>query len=68
MVDKRRSEIRTSTHLDPLALYEALRVGQYPEHHVLDGALLLEDHPGQIQQDLVPLHLQLRLLVEMRIS
>lgn len=38
---------------------------QYPQHHVLNGALLLKHHPGQVQQHLVPLHLQLRPLVQL---
>lgn len=31
-------------------------------------ALLLEDHPSQVQQHLVPLHLQLRPLVKLSVS
>ena len=47
----------------PLALYEGEDVGQDPGHHLLQRALLLEDHPGKVQQHLVPLHLQQRPLV-----
>jgi hypothetical protein len=43
-------------------------VRQYPENDVLDGALLLEYHPGQVEQHLVPLHLQLGLLVEVGVA
>lgn len=39
-----------------------------PEDHVLHGALLLEDHPGKVEEDLIPFHLQLALLVELRVS
>lgn len=53
--------------LHTLALDEALHVRQDSEHHVLNRALLLENHSRQIQQDLIPLHLQLRLFVQLRI-
>lgn len=49
--------------LNSLALNKTLHVSQYPEDHVLDGALLLENHSGQIQQHLVAFHLQLGLFV-----
>jgi len=54
--------------LDPLALDETLHVGEDAEDHVLDGALLLEDHAGQIQEHLVPLDFQLRFLIQLCIS
>lgn len=41
---------------------------QYPEHHVLDRALLLEDHAGQIEQHLVALHLELGLFVQLGVA
>lgn len=47
----------TTTHLHPLTPNQALRVREYPQHHVFDRALLLEDHPRQVQQHLVPFHL-----------
>ena len=34
----------------------------------LQRGLLLEDDPGQVQQHLVPLHLQLRSLVDLRVA
>ena len=60
-------KISRLTHLHPLALDQALRVRQNPEHHVLYRALLLEDHSGQVQQHLVPLDFELRLLVEVSV-
>lgn len=53
--------------LDALALDETLHVGEDAEDHVLDGALLLEDHPGQVEEHLVPLYFQLRFLVQLGI-
>lgn len=41
---------------------------QYPEHHVLDRALLLEDHACQIEQHLVALHLELGLFVQLGVT
>lgn len=35
---------------------------------MLDCALLLENHPSQIQQDLVPFYLQLGLFVQLSVS
>lgn len=58
---------RTATHLHPLTLNKALGVRQYPQHDVFDGGLLLEYHPGQVQQHLVALYLQLGLLVEVSV-
>lgn len=55
-------------YLHPLTLDQTLRVRENSEDHVLNGALLLEDHTRQVKQNLVPLDLQLRLLVEMRIA
>ena len=40
-------------------------MGEDPRHHLLQCALLLEDDPGQVKQDLVPLHLQLRPFVNL---
>ena len=56
-----------SNYLNPLALDEWLGVREDSEHHVLYGTLLLEDHPCQVEQHLVPLHLQLTLLVQLSI-
>ena len=36
-----------------------------PVDHDLQGALLLEDDPSQVQQHLVPLHLQLGSLIDL---
>lgn len=54
--------------LHALALDETLHVGENAEDHVLDGALLLEDHARQIQQHLITLDFQLRFLKELRIA
>jgi len=51
--------------LDALALDETLHVGENAEDHVLNGALLLEDHACQIQEHLIPLDLQLRFLIQL---
>ena len=39
-----------------------------PVDHGVQGALLLEDDPGQVQQNLVPLHLQLGALVHLGVA
>ena len=44
----------------PLAADEGQHVRQDPVDGVVDGALLLEDHPGQVQEDLVALDLESR--------
>lgn len=41
---------------------------QYPEDDVFNRALLLENHPRQVQKHLVPLHFQLRFFVQVRVS
>lgn len=38
-----------SNYLNTLTLNQRLRVREDPENHVLYRALLLEDHPSQIQ-------------------
>ena len=40
-------------------------MSQDPRHHLLQRALLLEDDAGQVEQDLVPLHLQQGPLVQL---
>ena len=40
-------------------------MGEDPVDHDLQGALLLEDDPSQVQQHLVPLHLQLGSLIDL---
>ena len=47
-------------HHRPLTLDEAEHVGEDPVDGGLEGGLLLEDDPGQVQQNLVPLYLQLK--------
>ena len=44
----------------PLAADQGQHVRQDPVDGVVDGALLLEDHPGQVQEDLVALDLESR--------
>ena len=39
-----------------------------PVDHGVQGALLLEDDPGQVEQHLVPLHLQLGALVHLGVA
>ena len=43
-------------------------MGEDPVDHDLQGALLLEDDPGQVEQHLVPLHLQLGPLVHLGVA
>lgn len=69
--DTRKTPLGRLVHqqyLHPLTLDQTLRVRENSEDHVLNGALLLEDHTRQVKQNLVPFDLQLRLLVEMRIA
>ena len=44
----------------PLAADEGQHVRQDPVDGVVDGALLLEDHPGQVQEELIALDLESR--------
>ncbi len=55
-------------HHGALALDEADHVGEDAVDGGLHGGLLLEDDPGQVQQHLVPLHLQLRALVDLGVA
>ena len=55
-------------HHGALALDEADHVGEDAVDGGLQGGLLLEDDPRQVQQHLVTLHLQLRALVDLRVA
>ena len=54
-------------HHGSLTLDERQDVGEDPVDHGVQGALLLEDDPGQVEQHLVPLHLQQRPLIDLSI-
>jgi hypothetical protein len=55
-------------HHGALALDQADHVGEDAVDGGLHGGLLLEDDPGQVQQHLVPLHLQLGALVDLGVA
>ena len=43
-------------------------MGEDPVNHQLKGGLLLEDDAGQVQQHLVPLHLELAALIQLCVT